>query len=45
MAEAKAFKIFIRIYYICKSELLSANIKLTLHKTLISSVMIHACAA
>jgi hypothetical protein len=40
--EAKAFKIFTRIYSLFKRECLSANIKLTLHKALISSVMTFA---
>jgi hypothetical protein len=43
MIEAKALRTFIRIYSIFKSERLSANIKLTLHKALIRSVMTHAC--
>jgi hypothetical protein len=38
MIEAKAFRTFIRIYSIFKSERLSANFKLTLHKALIRSV-------
>jgi hypothetical protein len=41
MIEAKAFRTFIRIYSLFKSERLSANIKLTLHKALIRS----ACLA
>jgi hypothetical protein len=41
MSEAKAFRTFIRIYYQFKSERLSANIKLTLHKALIRLVMIY----
>jgi hypothetical protein len=45
MIEAKAFRTFIRIYSLFKSERLSANIKLTLHKTLIRSVMTYACLA
>jgi hypothetical protein len=45
MIEAKAFRTFIRIYSLCKSERLSANIKLTLHKALIRSVMTYACPA
>jgi hypothetical protein len=32
--EAKAFRTFIRIYSLLKSERLSTNIKLTLHKAL-----------
>jgi hypothetical protein len=39
MTESKAFKTFIRIYSLFKSERLSANIKLTLHKAMIISVM------
>jgi hypothetical protein len=45
MIEAKAFRAFIRIFSLFKSERLSANIKLTLHKALIRSVMICACPA
>jgi hypothetical protein len=41
--EAKVFRIFIRIYSVLKSERLRANIKLTLHKALIRSVMTYAC--
>jgi hypothetical protein len=40
MTDAKAFRTFIRLYSLFKSERLSANIKLTLHKALIRSVMI-----
>jgi hypothetical protein len=43
MIEAKAFKIFITIRSLLKSECLSINIKLTLHKTLIRSLMTYAC--
>jgi hypothetical protein len=43
MIEAKAFKTFIRIYSLFKSKRLRTNIKLTLHKVLISSVMTYAC--
>jgi hypothetical protein len=39
MIEAKAFRTFIRISSLFKSERLSANIELTLHKVLIRSVM------
>jgi hypothetical protein len=39
MTDAKAFRTFIRIYSLLKSECLSANIKLNLHKALIRSVM------
>jgi hypothetical protein len=45
MIEAKAFKTFTRIYSVFKSERLSANIKLTLHKAMIRSVMTYACPA
>jgi hypothetical protein len=41
--EAKAFRTFVRVYSLCRSERLSSNIKLTLHKALIRSVMIYAC--
>jgi hypothetical protein len=43
MIEAKAFGTFIRIYSLFKSEHLSANIKLTLHKALIRSAVTYAC--
>jgi hypothetical protein len=45
MIEAKAFRTFIRIYSLFKSERLSANIKLTLYKAPIRSVMISFCPA
>jgi hypothetical protein len=45
MTETKAFKIFIRIHSLFKTECLSANIKLILHKVLIISVMTYACLA
>jgi hypothetical protein len=45
MTETKAFKTFIRIYSLFRSRRLSANIKLTLHKALITSVMTYACSA
>jgi hypothetical protein len=45
MIEAKAFRTFIRIYSLLKSERLSANIKLTLHKALIRSIMTYTCPA
>jgi hypothetical protein len=41
---AKAFRTFIRIYSLFKSEWLSSNIKLTLHKALIRSVFTYACS-
>jgi hypothetical protein len=40
MIEGKAFKTFVRVYSVFKSERLNANIKLILHKALIRSVMI-----
>jgi hypothetical protein len=43
--EAKAFRTFITLYSLFKIERLSANIKLTLHKALIRSVMTYACPA
>jgi hypothetical protein len=39
MTEAKAFRTFIRIYSLFKSECLRGNIKLTLHKAVIRLVM------
>jgi hypothetical protein len=45
MIEAKASRTFTRIYFLFKSERLSANIKLTFHKALIGSVMTYACPA
>jgi hypothetical protein len=45
MTEAKAFLTFIRTYSLFKSERLSANIKLTLHKALIRSVMTYAVSS
>jgi hypothetical protein len=45
MIEAKAFRTFIRVYSLLKSEQLSANIKLTLPKALIRSVMTYASPA
>jgi hypothetical protein len=45
MIEAKVFRTLITLYSLFKSERLSANIKLTLHKALIRSVMTYACAA
>lgn len=40
---AKAVRIFFRLYSFIRSELLSVYIKLTVHKTLIRSVMTYAC--
>jgi len=45
MIEAKAFRIFLRVYCLVKSERLSTNIKLTLHKALISFIMMYSCSA
>jgi hypothetical protein len=45
MIQAKAFRIFIRIYSLFKSERLSANIKLTLHKAQIRSIITYVCPA
>jgi hypothetical protein len=45
MIEAKAFRTFFTIYSLFKSEHLRANIKLTLHKALIISVMTYVCRA
>jgi hypothetical protein len=39
MVDAKAFRTLIRISFLFKSERLSVNMKLTLHKVLIRSVM------
>jgi hypothetical protein len=41
--EAKAFRTFLRVCSLFKSEWLDANIKLTLQKALIRSVMTYAC--
>jgi hypothetical protein len=43
MIEAKAFRTFITAYSRFKSERLSTNIKLTLHKAVIKRVMTYAC--
>jgi hypothetical protein len=45
MTKAKAFRTCIRIYTLFKSERLCANIKLTLHKALIKTLMTYACPA
>jgi hypothetical protein len=45
MIEAKAFRTFITIYFLFKSERLSINIKLTLHKALMRIIMTYACPA
>jgi hypothetical protein len=43
MMEAKTFRTIIRVYSLFKTERLSANVRLTLHKTLIRSIMAYAC--
>jgi hypothetical protein len=43
--EARAFRVSIITYSLFKSERLSANIKLTLHKALIRSVVTYVCLA
>jgi hypothetical protein len=43
--EAKAFRTFIRLYSVFKTQRLSVNIKLTFHKALIRSVMTYVCPA
>jgi hypothetical protein len=45
MTGLKTFRTFIRICTLFKSERLSENIKLTLHKALIRSVTTYACPA
>jgi hypothetical protein len=45
MIEAKAIRTFIRVYSLFESELLSPNIKLTLYKALIISIMTYASPA
>jgi hypothetical protein len=45
MIEAKAFRTFIRVYFLFKSERMRANIKLILHKAVIRSVMTYASPA
>jgi hypothetical protein len=45
MIDAKAFRTFIRIYSLLKSERLSAKIKLALHMALIRTVIMYACPA
>jgi hypothetical protein len=43
MLEAKAFRTFITVYFLLKSERLSANIKLSFHRALIKSIITYAC--
>jgi hypothetical protein len=43
--EANAFRTFIGIYSLLKSERLSAKIKLTFHKARIRTVLTYACPA
>jgi hypothetical protein len=45
MIEANAFRTYIRVHSRFKSERLRTNIKLTLHKALIRSVITYACPA
>jgi hypothetical protein len=45
LTKAKTFRTFIRIYSLFKSGRLSTNIKLTIHKELIRSIMTYACPA
>jgi hypothetical protein len=45
MVEAKVFRTFIRIYSLYKSERLSTNIKLALHKALIRIIMTYVYPA
>jgi hypothetical protein len=45
MTEAKAYRSFINVYALSKSEWLSANIKLALHKAQIRSLIIYAYPA
>jgi hypothetical protein len=45
MIKAKAFRTCIRIYSLFKRELINANIKLTVHKALIRSVMTYVYPA
>jgi hypothetical protein len=45
MIETKTFRTFIRIFFVYRHERLIANIKVTLHKALIRSVMTYACPA
>jgi hypothetical protein len=45
MIEARAFRAFVRVCFLFETDRLSANIKLTLHKALIRSVMTYACPA
>jgi hypothetical protein len=42
-ATAKAFRTFIRLYSVFKSERLNTNIQLTLLKALVRSVITYAC--
>jgi hypothetical protein len=45
MIEAKAFKTFIAVYSLFKSERLRANIKLIIHNPLIRTIMTYACSS
>jgi len=41
---AKAFRTFIRVYTLFRSERLSANTELTLHEALIRSIITYSCS-
>jgi hypothetical protein len=43
--EAKAFRIFIRLYSLFKSDRLSTNIKFTIYRALVRSVITYSCPA
>jgi hypothetical protein len=45
MTEEKAFRTFIGVYSLFKSERIRANIKLSLHKALIRPLLTYACLA
>jgi hypothetical protein len=45
MIDAKAFWALIRVYFLLENERLSTNIKLTIHKALIKSIMTYASPA
>jgi hypothetical protein len=45
MITAKAFRMFLQIYSLSTNERLNTNIKLTLHKVLIGSLLSYACIA
>jgi hypothetical protein len=45
MVITKAYRTFMRLYSLFKSDRLNTNSKLTLHKALIRSIMTYACPA